>query len=658
MGFDFVGFDDPAFTTENPLIQKGISREGIREVFRNPDYFCMQLSVLSHMLDCELFGLDPGRHHFVNLIFHLLNVLLLFILMKRLGGDILPSAAVAALFAVHPLNVESVAWIAERRNVLSTFFWFAATLAYIRYTERRSLTSYILMTVFFVFGLMSKAMLVTLPFTLLLLDFWPLERIQLNGASSKPEAKISNLKSQISNSYGIAVLEKLPLMIISVAASYLTLIAAQNTGGAPGIGGLMSAEELPIGFRFANAMVSYSAYLVKTVWPFDLSLNYPLNKNLSLWQILPAAAFLVAVTGISFWTIRTRPWLAVGWLWYLGTLTPVIGIIQLGHQAMADRYVYVPLIGIFIMVSWTVADWNRMRPFRGKTVMVWAMLLIALMTVNTILQNRYWRNTVTLFEHVIHISPTYTLAYYNLGVALRKMGRSAEAFHYFSKATAMAPDFAEANFFMALFFTESNQPDKAIAYYHKALSRKPELTEARFNLARLFTKLSQWEEAENQYRKILTTKPNDPDTLHALGNLFERQNQPEIAAQYYRKAIQGKPDSAMFHQSLGASFEKMGNFAEASRQYTEAIRIDPGNTNLYNQMAILMFKQGKMEEAFRYFHRALTINPKDANTYYNMAVSYSKLNRIEEAIQHYTKVIEIDESFADARKKRDMLLNN
>ncbi len=666
MGFDFVGFDDPAFTTENNLINRGISRQAIRQVFTNPDYYCMQLSVLSHMLDCELFGLDPRKHHLTNLIFHFANIFLLFYTVNKMTGTLWPSAFLAALFAVHPLNVESVAWIAERRNVLSTFFWLLATLVYIRYIRNRGMIPYLLMTALFIFGLLSKAMLVTFPFTLLLLDIWPLKRISLNFQNAKnnkdlpdtaPEQTGHRLSSEPLpiNSIKVCILEKLPLMVISIVASYLTMIAAKNTGGAPGIGGLMPSDSLPLHFRIANALISYSSYLIKTIWPFDLSLNYPLNKDLSMWTIFSAVLFLSAVSFVILQGFQKRPWLAVGWLWYLGTLVPVIGIIQLGHQAMADRYVYVPLIGIFIMIAWTFAPWTKGIFHQKKIIGSATIILILSLTMGTWLQTRYWRNTLSLFERVIEISPNYTLAYYNMGVALRREGRRIEAFQYFSRAVAMSPDFAEANFFMGLFLSEMNQTTEAMAYYQKVLAKKPDMAEARLNLSQLLIKAGKWDESEKELHTILSIRPNDAEAFNSLGNLYMRKNQPDEAIRYYLEAIRNNPVSPLFHNNLGAAYEKKSDFNNALKYYSEAIRLAPSTIEAYNNIAVMFFKNGNVDEAFRYFDTALRINPNQAQTYYNMAVSYSKLNCIDEAVRYYSKVLEISPDFADAREKRNML---
>ncbi len=631
-GYDFVGFDDPVFTTENDFVRNGFTWEGVKAVLTNPDYYCMQLSLLSHMLDCEIFGLAPGKHHLTNVLFHIANVILLFILLKKISGNLWPSTLAAFLFAVHPLNVESVAWIAERRNVLCTFFWFLTTLAYLRFVRYRTIPNYLVVILLFVLGLMSKAMLVTLPFTLLLLDFWPLRRIGRNDVSIRS-----------------AVMEKLPLLILSVAASGLTMLAVQNTGGAPGIGGLASIASLPLGFRITNAVVAYCAYLLKTIWPFGLSLNYPIQRSLSAWQIVPAFITLGAISVTAFFNRNKRPWLIVGWLWYLGTLVPVIGIIQLGHQSMADRYVYVPLVGIFVMVSWTIADWMHKPGRRIKHVLLAAIL--TLMAATAWIQTRYWENTITLYEHVIRISPNYSLAYYNLGMALNKQGRTKEALAYFLKALDIFPDFAEANLNVGLLLSQTDQKERAIAYYIKSIQKKPDLVEARFNLANLLLDTGRLKDAQKVYQGILSKQPKDPETLNALGRTYAKQGQIEQAIRFYLQAVQENPNCSKFQRNLGSAYERKNDLEKAAWYYSQAIRIDPTDVDAYNNLAVLLFRQGKHAEAFERFSEALKIEPDNPYTHYNLATSYARQNDVEKALHHFEKVLQIDRRFADAAQQ-------
>lgn len=663
--FDFVGFDDPVFTTENEIVKRGATWAGAKAVFQNPDYFGVQLSMISHMLDVEFFGLAPGKHHLINLLFHVCNTVLLFILLHKFTGDTWPSALAAALFAAHPLNVESVAWIAERRNVLCVFFWFVTILAYFRYVKIGGILSYLVMVILFTMGLMAKQMLVTLPFLLLLLDFWPLNRFSQETRSGLHEAEAeqhnhevqrSNPYIRISNPIITAFLEKIPLMVISAIASYLTLIAVKNTGGAPGIGGLVSVETLPLEFRIANAMVSYAAYLLKIFWPFNLSLNYPLAKSLPFWKTTLAATLLILITLCATLNHVKKPWLLTGWFWFLGTLIPVIGIIQIGHQAMADRYVYGPIVGIFIIVSWTLADSAKRTPLKKSFIRAAAFLLIFLLATTAWLQTRLWKDTITLFRHVIHITPDYSLAHYNLGLALKQQGRQAEAWRHFAKAVDIYPEFAEANFNLGLLLAQSGRIDPAIQKYQKALARKPDLVEARFNLANLLTRKGQLSQAEKMYSQILKTVPKDTETLDALGRLYALQGNIDLAILYYKKALAINPQLAKTHNNIGVALFRKGDLKRAGEHYIEAIAINPTYLEARNNLATLLLRSGRFEEAKNQLEQILKASPNNRQALYNLAMVHKAGGNLDETILYLTRLVRIDPRFADAGRRLEKLM--
>ncbi len=522
--FDFLNYDDPTFTTQNHLVQKGLTWQGVQEIFSNPDYFCMQISFLSHMLDCQLYGLSAGKHHLSNLILHLLNTLLLFHLLNRMTGAIYKSAIIAVLFAIHPLNIESVAWIAERRNVLSTFFWFAALSAYWRYTQQRGLLNYLSVFFLFILGLMAKSMLVTFPFLLLLLDFWPLKRIQLNEREVINHSDRSK-KLPYRLYFPLRVLgEKIPLMIISALACYLTLISAQNKGGVKGIGGLVSFEAIPFDIRMANAAIAYIKYILKILWPFQLSVYYPYPQSLFIWQVIVSVLLLLITMIVSLRYIRTAPFISVGWFWFMGTLVPVIGFVQLGGQAMADRYIYVPMIGILIIMVWGLeAIWTRSE-VKLKIVAAFAIIACILLSIATWTQVRHWQNSLTLFEYTVRITPDYAVAHNNLGMALAENGRLDEALPHIHKSIRLHPNFAEAYNNLGNVLSAKGANDEAIARYLTALQINPNYAEAHNNLGIALYSQKQIDKAIWHLQQALRIAPDYQDARHNLNILLANKS--------------------------------------------------------------------------------------------------------------------------------------
>jgi len=463
--YKFINYDDPAYVTQNPHVKAGINSDSIIWAFRTSAAGNWHpLTWLSHMLDCQLFGAKAGGHHVVNLMFHLVNTLLLFSIFKRMTGAIWQSAFVAALFAMHPLNVESVAWIAERKNVLSTMFWLLTMAAYLRYVRRPGIVRYLLMIFVFALGLMAKPMLITLPFVLLLLDYWPLGRFQIGGSaknSSQQSCKSPDNNSQWQVFYRL-VFEKIPIFILSAVSSTVTFLIQSNFGV------LTGSDVCPLKIRIANALVSYLMYLQKMVWPNRLAVFYPHPlDSIPLWQVAAAAVIIIAISILAVCLSRNRKYLAVGWLWYLGTLVPVIGLVQTGEQAMADRYAYVPFIGLFIIIAWgsqdLLAKWLRRKSVFGIS----ATIVLVVLAVCTHIQLRYWRNSITLLEHSIAVTDNNYLAHYNLAHALIDDGRTNEAVAHFKEVLRIKPRHPDPTIMLAwLFATYKNSqfynPEEAV----------------------------------------------------------------------------------------------------------------------------------------------------------------------------------------------------
>lgn len=582
---DFINLDDDLYVYENPHVHAGLNKEGIAWAFTTFEaYNYHPLTWLSHMLDCQLFGLRPGMHHLTNLIFHLMNTVLLLMVLRRMTGDLWRSGFVAALFALHPLHVESVAWIAERKDLLSAFFWLLTMWAYARYAERPGLKRYLPVLLFFGLGLLAKPMVVTLPFVLLLLDFWPLGRVQFHqaGTDSGPlEPKVSVFR---------LVWEKIPLFTLA-AISIVVTFAAQQQGGA-----LKSLEAFPLTTRIANALISYVSYIGKMIWPHNLAVYYPYSGSVPVWQAAGAGLALICLTVLFMWTARKRPYLAVGWLWYLGTLVPVIGLVQVGSQAMADRYTYLPLVGLFIALAWGVpsllAGWHH----RQSILAVSATLLLVSFTACTWLQLRHWQNSITLFQHTLQVTTNNHFAHNNLGVALAHDGRLNEAIKHYSEALRIKPEAFEVHNNLANVLAAQGSVDEAIEHYYEALRLEPDYDKAHNNLGNALASKGKVEEAIQHYSEAIKISPDYARAHYNLGNVLTAQGSVDEAIQHYYEALRILPDWAGAHNNLGVSLEKSGKLKEAIDHYHEALRISPDYARARNNLERAMRLMGKSAE--------------------------------------------------------------
>ncbi len=490
-GDDFISYDDPGYVTNNLSIRNGVTWESLRWAFTSTYFYNWHpLTWVSYMADYQLFGLNPRGYHLTNVALHAANTVLVFWVLRTMTGAVWPSAFVAALFGAHPLHVESVAWVSERKDVLSTLCWLLTMGAYARFVERRSPMWYLASVGLFAMGLMAKPMLVTLPFALLLLDWWPLRRVELrfDGATL--------------NRVGPLLAEKIPFVLLSAVSSAIT-VYAQSAGGA-----VASLERFPLSARAMNAAVAYAAYLQKTVWPVGLSVRYPHpGVTLPLWKVLTAVFILLAVTAAAIRWARSRPYVLVGWLWYLGTLVPVIGLVQVGDQAMADRYTYVPLVGVFIAVAWGARDLAaRWRSARVAVPWLAAVVLVVL-TVAAWNQARYWRDNIALYEHAMAVVKGDPLLHYNLANELRERGRLAEAAQHYEEALRFDPNYAAAHTNLGPILAQQGRLDDAIAHYVAALRIKPDLAEAHNNLGMLLAERGNIEEAIPHFQEAVRIKP-------------------------------------------------------------------------------------------------------------------------------------------------------
>ena len=515
---------------------------------------------------------------------HIVNSILLYILLLRMTASQWRSAMVAALFALHPLHVESVAWAAERKDVLSTMFAMLTILAYLRYVSRPCIGRFIPVFILLALGLMSKPMLVTIPFVLLLLDYWPLGRWALSPQNYQQPSTVANACGRTAL---WLVLEKLPLFVLAAASSVVTYIAQQ--------GCMVMQSEVSLPMQLANVLVSYVAYIGKTVWPCRLIVFYPYVLVRPWWQPTLAAIFLLVVTGIAVWCWQKRPYLIVGWFWYLGTLVPVIGLVQVGRQSMADRYTYIPLIGLFILIVWGVADLWAERRFRRAVLGGLAGAAILACMILTAKQVSYWSDSRSLFEHALAITPENELAHNNLGIFLDITGRSQEAIEHYEQALHIRSDYFEPNVNLGIALAYEGQLKEAIKYNKKAISMKPNLPLVHYNQGIILT----------------------------LAGL------PREAIEEYQQAIRLKSDYAQAHNNMGSIYKSLYQYPQAMEHYNEALRIKTEFPEADINLGIILLRTGSTQEAIKHIEKGLRTKPNYPEAHTNLGMALVQTGRIE-----------------------------
>ena len=608
----FLNFDDNVYITENRHIQSGLTLQSLAWAFTTMHAANWHpLTWLSHMLDCELYGLNPGGHHLTNLVFHLASTLLLFLVLKQMTGRVWVSGFVAALFALHPLRVESVAWVAERKDVLSTFFWMLTMWAYLRYVERPRLNRYLLVLLCFALGLSSKPMLVTLPFILLLLDYWPLSRFQFGQATVNDEPHRSMDTRDQKTSALHLVEEKAPLFLLSAVSSIVTVFAQQK-GGA-----VVSLESFSLQSRFANALVSYVSYIEKMIWPHHLAVFYPYPELLPIWKVAGAGLLLVFVSFLVILAARKRPYLVVGWFWYLGTLVPVIGLMQVGSQAMADRFSYVPLIGLFIMVIWSVPDILVGWRYRRVALSILAGVILLILMMVTRFQVRHWQNDVTLFTHTLDVTVNNALSRNNLGAALFRQGGYQEAIVHYTEALRIDPHNALARNGLGLALARQGRYQEAIDHWKEVLRITPDFADAHDNLGTALSHLGKYQEAVKHYRDALRIKPDNANAHNNLGGALRRLGRHEEAIAHFTEALKIKSDYAEAHGNLGNIFTELGRVEEAIAQYNEALRIKADFAEVRLSLGLAHLRVGNRDSAMKEYEILKRINPDLADALYS-----------------------------------------
>jgi len=555
---DFVDYDDDMYVTENPHVKNGITGESISWAFTTGHaYNWHPLTWLSHMLDCQVFGTRPGWHHLTNLLLHIINTLLLFGVLKRMTGALWASGFVAAAFAVHPLHVESVAWIAERKDVLSTLFWLLTMAAYVRYVRRPGLARYLLALLCFALGLMAKPMLVTLPFALLLLDYWPLGRLQPGQTTKDAEphrSKSANASSKWRAFYRL-VWEKVPLIALAAMSSLVTFIV-QRSGGA-----LVQTGTLSLDVRVANALVSYLRYIKKMIYPSQLAVFYPYH-SLSLLLAIACFVILVVVTVAVIYLGRRRRYLPVGWFWYVGTMVPVIGLVQVGSQSMADRYTYVPLIGLFIIIAWGASELSARWRYQKIVLGICSATVLTILLISTRMQVSHWQNSFTLFEHTLAVTEDNSITHNHYGAFLLEQG-------WF---------------------------EKALTQFDEALRISPGFHEARKNKGAALLDMGKFDEAIATFNELLRAAPDWPDAYYWLGVAYARKGTYQQAVEPFKEALRLRADWPEAYNDLALVYLLLGNYDLAIENYREALRLKPDYPQAINNLKIAIAKQQEITE--------------------------------------------------------------
>lgn len=723
---EFVNYDDSDYVTANGHVTGGLKWTNVVWAFRAGHASNWHpLTWVSHETDCELFGLRAGLHHLTNVVLHVLNTVLLFGVWRRMTGADWRSALVAGLFALHPLHVESVAWVSERKDVLSTFFFLLTVGAYVRYAEgrreegggeraearrpeseggpksgsrdvtgvgcrvlprehawretdqvsrfrvhvssiiSRPLHFYLLALVFFTLGLMSKPMLVTVPFVLLLLDYWPLGRWRVGGresgigilsrrASRSPVA--NGGKSRAASSApapgqrarsGRLLLEKLPFVALSGVSCYVTFVVQAK-------GGAVSAS-LTLGGRIANAIVSYVRYIGKMLWPDDLSVLYPHPGSWAVWQVLVSAGLLLAISVVAVVLGRRRPYLVVGWLWFMGTLVPVIGLVQVGIQSMADRYTYIPLVGLFVAVVWGIGEWAAGQAWRGDVVAVGVPVCLAGCAWLTVRQIEYWRNSETLFRRAVAVTKKNYLAYNNLGFYLSGKGRADEAMENYRKALEINPAYEDALNNLGYALAGRKEYAEAIRLYEAALRVRPNHVEVHNNLGNALSETGRIEEAIRHYRFVLERKPEHADAHNNLGIALAMQGKLDEAITEFHDAIRSKPNYASAHSNLGNALAAQHKLEEAIQEYQETLRLNPKEAQAHNNLGNVLTEQGRTEEAIGHYREALGLNADNPEAHYNLGLALARQGQRNEAAAHFTEALKLKPDYAEARKQLEAL---
>jgi protein O-mannosyl-transferase len=616
--FDFINFDDPVYITENSYVKSGLTLEGVRWAFSSK-YFGLwnPLVWLSFMLDYQFHGLNPGSYHLTNIILHILSTLLLFWLFCRMTGAIWKSAFVAAVFALHPLHVESVAWIAERKDVLSAFFWMLTLCLYVYYTEKPLLKRYLLVLSSFVFALLSKPMVVTLPVIMILLDYWPLKRFE----------------SRTDNWLLWQLKEKLPFFVLSALLIIITFYTPDEQE--------INIKSFPPSARLANAPVAFVTYLGKTFWPHDLAVFYPFPSQIPIWQVMGNTFLIIVISAIVIVLVKRLPYLFTGWLWFAITIAPVTGIKQIGDFAMTDRYHYLPSIGIAIMLAWGVPLLFPGKKTRKNILFPMAIALLSFLTFFTWKQCGYWKNSSILFSHALQATKNNYLAHNNLGLALFAEGKTEEAVTHYNEVIRIRPSDVLPYHNKAIVYAKLGQYQLAIENYNDAIRIKPDNADSYNSRGTIYAKLSQYQPAIKDFTKAISLKPDFADAYYNRGTVYHNLGQQRSALDDFTRAINLKPDNISAYFNRGNIYINLGQYQLAIDDFNKAIILDHASVYLYNNRGFIYLMLGQYKEAVEDYSKAISLKPDYADAYNNRAFVYLNLGNIQIGCSDAKKACEL-----------------
>ena len=698
----FINFDDNVYVTENSHVQQGLTWANLGWAFTTRSAANWHpLTWLSHMVDWELFGPKPWGHHLTNVLFHAVNTLLLFLVLGRMTSSTWRSFFVAALFGVHPLRVESVAWVAERKDVLSAFFFMLTLWAYAIYARQATAQSpkpkarrsnaapappgaaaaesaiqdqksdvsrspsltYCLVLLFFTLGLLSKSMLVTVPFVLLLLDYWPLKRWGSPGGAGTPAQAWRRLLA-----------EKVPFLLLAAVVSVITLVA-QRQGGA-----VWSMDRLPLSDRLENALIAYVRYAIKLFWPTQLAVFYPHPGSWPAWLVLLAALLLLAVSALVWLGRHREPYLPVGWFWFLGTLVPVIGVVQVGWQSLADRYTYIPCIGAFIMVVWgadalavklagaavrsgatstpqktarpgTLAS-QAATPRRPRLFLKLAGAAILLVFLALTRQEiGYWKDSETLFRRALAVTRQNFVAHYDLGIALISQGRLDEAMAQLQIAHRLRPKAANACNAMGEVLVRQGRLEEAMDQFHQAVALQPDSAVARNNLGVELSRKGALDQAIAEFQEALKARPDYAKARGNLGMALQAKGRLDEATEQLRQAVTLAPQDPEARNNLGMALGRSGRLDEAIQQLEEAVRLDPAKPQAHHNLGLALTRRGRPADAVRQFELALDLKPDSPETHASLAAALVELGRKQEAIRHLNQALRLRPDYPPAQQQ-------
>jgi len=586
LNFKFVLLDDGAYITNNNLVATGITGKNVLTAFSYIQTCTWHpITWLSHMADVQLYGMNPGGHHLTNLIIHIFSSLLLLHLLFRSTGSLWQSTFVAALFALHPLHVESVAWVSERKDVLSAFFWFLSLVIYVDYVKRPQKTLYILCLIFFILGLMSKPMLVTLPMIMLLMDIWPLNRCRYTESDHGARLSVSGIATLVK--------EKIPFFACSLVMGIVTIYTQHKAGA------VLDLSELPTSLRIENALVAYVTYIVKTLFPHDLAVLYPIPSSFPLLPVICSLLFLLFTTAISVRFGRRYPYIAVGWFWFIITLLPVIGLIQVGAQSMADRYSYIPVTGLFIIIAWGAAELSGGFQYRKQILAVLAGTAIIASAVLTRHQLMYWRDSFSLFQHTLQITNNNYVIHHCLGSAIAEKGDHDAAIIEYNESIRINPNYAEAHNSLGNELIIKGNLDAAIREFRLAFQIRPDLIEAHSGLGIALAGKGDYDAAIKENLEVLRNNPDFAPARINMGVLYAKKGNDDAAMNEYLEALRINPNFAELHNDIGGILLKRGDYDAAVKEFNESLRIDSNYINATKNLEVALFLKKKHDEAVK-----------------------------------------------------------